>query len=442
MRQTLARLARRAPARVFVVEGDAPLDTPSLLHLHPGVEVVESPRSATILLLAGSVPDTLGDSVRRVHDQMAFPRCTVAWPGGAGSDRSWPVCRSLDGSAAELADRLIVVQADLVSGGIASDPAVLPDVEPAEWRGVGPYGQGGSGMTGGVPYGRPLAETAPDRDGLRLDRLNVRVGPWFPPFPPGLILALGLQGDVIQEVALEPNPFAGRAAKSGDRSPDPFRRALGRPVEIATMELARARHHLQWMAHALRVHGLGALGVRALALAEALVPGDVSPIAALRRGLERARSLAVATEGVGVLPLDALRERGLGPIARASGGVDDARAGDETYLALEFEPVTHIGGDARARWRQRCAEAEQSVLLAGRANLARAGGLGRVESPRGLLTRTSSPLAEQLTLIPRLLPGLEWGDAVAALVSLDLDLRDLPPEPPDVPAPADAGGRT
>ncbi len=53
--------------------------------------------------------------------------------------------------------------------GRSSSPPILPDVEPSPWRGVGPYGQGGKGMTGGVPYGRPLAGRGPDRDGLELD---------------------------------------------------------------------------------------------------------------------------------------------------------------------------------------------------------------------------------------------------------------------------------
>ena len=68
---------------------------------------------------------------------------------------------------------------------LASSPDALPDLDPAPWRGVGPFGQGGTGMTGGVPYGRPLAGRADDRDGLKLDQLLVRVGPFLPPFPPG-----------------------------------------------------------------------------------------------------------------------------------------------------------------------------------------------------------------------------------------------------------------
>lgn len=63
-------------------------------------------------------------------------------------------------------------------------------------------------MMGGTPYGRPMAMTDEDvRDGLALDRLRFTVGPFFPHFPPGLVLELGLQGDVIQEARVTSTPY-------------------------------------------------------------------------------------------------------------------------------------------------------------------------------------------------------------------------------------------
>ncbi|MDQ6886106.1 MAG: hypothetical protein M3068_02305 [Gemmatimonadota bacterium] len=429
MRRGLARLARAAPAGVFVVEGLAPPEPLALLRLSPAIHVVDSPRSATILLVAGDVPPSLREVVRRIHDEMAVPRCTVTWQrdGTQGSvvDENQGERHTVIGSPPEVASRLVELQAELVAGRIPSEAPLVPDLEPAEWRGVGPYGQGGTGMTGGVPYGRPMAETAPDRDGLRLDRLEVRVGPFFPAFPPGLVLTLGLQGDVIQDVSVGSNPFADTAVARDD---DPFRRALAEPVRIATLELARARHHLHRLAHTLHVHGLDALGLRALGLSEALTPGAVAPIAALGRLLERTRALAVATDGVGILSADAVHGRGLGPVARASGVTEDARTEEASYQALDFEPLTQPDGDARARLRLRLAEAEQSVMLAGRALDAVIRPSGRIESPRGVLTQTTTSLQRVLGLLPQLLPGMEWGDAVTTVVSLDVDLRDLPEE--------------
>lgn len=430
VRRALTRIASAGPARVFVVEGIAPPEPPALLRLSPAIRLVDSPRSATILLVAGDVPPSLREAVRRIHDEMAVPRCTVTWRRDCVqanlADETQAPRHTVIGGPPEVANRLVELQADLLAGGIPSEPPLLPDVEPAEWRGVGPYGQGGTGMTGGIPYGRPMAETAPDRDGLRLDRLEVRVGPFFPVFPPGLVLTIGLQGDVIQDLAVGSNPFADTAVARED---DPFRRALVEPVQIVALELARARHHLRWLAHALRVHGLEALGLRALRLSEALTPGAVAPIADLGRLLERTRALSASTDSVGVLSAEAVRGRGLGPVARASGVTEDARTEDASYQALGFEPLTQPDGDARARLRLRLAEAEQSVMLAGRAHDAITRPSGRIESPRGVLTRTATPLDGLVDLVPQLLPGMEWGDAVTTVVSLDVDLRDLPQEP-------------
>lgn len=428
----LARLARDAPARVFIVEGAGAPAPPALLRLSPKIELVDSPRSATILLVAGELPAALGEAIQRVHDQIAPPRRTVVWraapdPTRSPADPVVPNARVLTGDAAAIARGLTQLQAGLLTGAEPSEVPLLPDVDPAPWRGVGPYGQGGTGMTGGVPYGRPIAETAPDRDGLRLDRLEVRVGPFFPPFPTGLVLTLTLQGDVVQEVSLGDNAFASvRHAMRGD----PFRQALASPVLIATLELARARHHLRWLAHALHIHGLAMLGRRALLLAERVSAGEARPIAELCALLERTRALDDATAGVAVIEPDLVRGRGLGPVTRASGVAEDARADDEAYRALGFEPVTTSGGDARARWRQRLAEVEQSVTLAGRAGDAVAGGDGVViESPRGRLTPETTPLDGLLALVRQLLTGCEWGDAVTAIVSLDLDLREVAPRP-------------
>lgn len=84
----------------------------------------------------------------------------------------------------------------------------LPDEPPHPWKGRGDHGQGGEGMMGGTPYGRPMAMTDEDvRDGLALDRLPFTVGPFFPHFPPGLVLEVALQGDVIQEARVQSTPY-------------------------------------------------------------------------------------------------------------------------------------------------------------------------------------------------------------------------------------------
>ena len=270
-------------------------------------------------------------------------------------------------------------------------------------------------MTGGTPYGRPLAERAPDRDGLELDQLIVTMGPWLPAFPPGLRLVVKLAGDLIREVEPGPSPLFGVAS-----SPDIFGAALTAPVLIVDLEMARARHHLRRLAEALRVHDLESLEFRALRLARELRPGDREMAQDLAQRIERSRLYSWVLNGVGVV--DPGRVAGLGPLARATGIADDARLDDPAYRELGFEPLTLQGGDTATRWRQRLNEVMQALDLAGRAGDRTTGGHGVVESPRGRLAVTEpNPAIRLLGLVPATLEGLEWGDAVATLLSLDLD---------------------
>ena len=50
--------------------------------------------------------------------------------------------------------------------------------------------------------------------------------------------------------------------------------------------------------------------------------------------------------------------------------------------------------------------------------------MGRVETPRGRLEQGSAASARLLDLVPQLLREVEWGDAVATVVSLDIDLDE------------------
>lgn len=464
----LRAAAASAPARVFVAVGCGGRDAASGLRLDPRVEPVESPRHAALLVVAGPLPVGLVKPLLRVHDQLAGPRTTVLWePSGDAphvgrgrgtkpEDRFAPLLRFLPeavrlepGAGPEAAARsLAELHRALLHGDRQGEEIVRPDVPPARWRGVGPHGQGGQGMTGGRPYGRPMPERGPDRDGLELDRLPLRVGPFFPPLPPGLTLYPTIQGDVIQSVRTGGNPFdAARTqpdvsegtrrpqdspAPDASRAADVFLRALRGPVPVAALEVARARSHLLWLGEALRVHGLPAPGRRALRLAVRLDADDPATLRAVADGVEalrsrvrRWRSIAPATRGIGRLAGDDV-EKGWGPIARASGKAVDARTEDPAYRRLGFRPRIREAGDAEARWHQRVDEALQSLELAERAaeeGVVREPG-APLETPRGVVgddggAEPGFPLGR----LSDLLAGLEWGDAVATLVSLDLDLE-------------------
>ena len=482
VRSLLGRLAAGAPVPVFVLVGrggEALAEGLDRMALDPRLRRVDSPRQANVLLVAGCAASRLLRPALRVHDQMSRPRTTVWWlPAGERTPADLRLARRLglapdglieaDGveraQAADLVAEVIVrLHRELLTGARASEPAVLPDEEPAPWRGVGPFGQGGKGMMGGVPYGRPMAMRGAElRDGLELDRLPVRLGPFFPPLATGLALDVALQGDVIQEVTVGPNPFD-RPAWRAERTrrgwdDDPFARALLEPVPVARLELARARHHLRWLARVLALHGLDTLGLRVLRLSLACAPGAIDTTdGAISHDLEPTRQgvgslarrlrsrinpiippwgLAGATRCVGRVAPDRLDGlAGLGPVARAAGRPEDARSDDPVYRALGFEPIAQgsgedgDGGDAWTRLLQRVAEAAQALDLvarAGRIGDPTIGGAGAaIEGPRGRLTRGGEPpSARLLVLVPELLEGLEWGDAVVALASLDLDLEE------------------
>lgn len=416
--QLLRGLARRAEARVFSITGSRFREDADLLRLAEDVRLVPTPRGANILLIVGQLDAGLVAPALVAHDALSAPRATVWWRrDGRGSLVSANFPDAVEVDDADPIPVLKRVHEELVLGRRDGEAPLLPDVEPAPWRGVGPYGQGGKAMTGGVPYGRPMAERADDRDGLKLDYLPVRVGPLFAPFPVGLVLDVRLQGDVIQEATVDNVTDASVARDSI------FRRALSEMVPMRDLEVARARSHLRWLAGAVAVAGGSSLSTRILRLAQRIAPGEGDDIRALERSLRRRGFLGWNTRGVGVLRADML-EGVTGPVARASGSEVDARAEDDAYRHIGFEPLAQYAGDAAARWVQRLHEVTQALELAGRAGDMRAGGTGVVESPRGALTDGGRPSLATAKLVPSLVAGMEWGDAVTIIVSLDLDMAE------------------
>ncbi|HUG87823.1 MAG TPA: hypothetical protein VMP42_03565, partial [Actinomycetota bacterium] len=300
LRSALARLAAGAPTPAFVVAGAGGRWAAEQLWLEPRIAPTLSPRAADALVVVGYLSEGLLPAVMLAHDQIPPPRLAFQWlPDGAPDD---PLAAMVPGVRVVEGGSLVEVVRDAHAGLLAGrgdgHEDAWPDVEPAPWRGIGPYGQGGKGMTGGVPYGRPLTGRADDRDGLKLDRLDVRVGPLFPAFPPGLELIVGLQGDVAEEVSVGENPFEGALED------DVFRRALREAVPIAELEVARARSHLRWLAGALRVAGLPSLGQRVLSLAVRAKPEDADWVSRLGRSLARGRGLRWLAGAVGVLRED------------------------------------------------------------------------------------------------------------------------------------------
>ncbi len=263
------------PVEVFVAAGADCWHHAQALRAHELVRLVPTPRHATVLLVAGTIHDAAREALDRVHDQLPHPRAVVTWDEIAVAD---DVVDVVDAVASEIVGRADRVTADPST----SSPSRLPDEEPNEWRGVGPFGQGGEGMMGGTPYGRAMAMTADDRDGLSLDRLDLRLGPFLGQLPGGLVADVALQGEVIQSIEF---------ACTGSASFVTADRAL--PVA----------RRLLWLSHALHVQGLDAFAVGAARLARRSARlGDDSGLAhdfaSLRRRL-RWTGLRSALRGVG-----------------------------------------------------------------------------------------------------------------------------------------------
>lgn len=405
----LRSLAALGPVPVYPAIGPDMASAVQRLALAPEVALVATPRHARVLLVAGMHPATADQALRRVHAQLPRP-CTTLWY----RSRPFPELEQpqIIDDWDELPGRLKALHQTLLSGSRDQEPILLPDTPPAPFEGRGDHGQGGEGMMGGTPYGRAMAMTADDlRDGLALDSLEVTLGPLYYGLPPGLVLDLSLQGDLVQHCRVIAPPYPAPPTA-------PFAEALEQPVPIASLELARARHHLHRLAQALDLSGLGAISARLLRSAMALKPGIRLPwLQPLLRGSALLASVAARC---GALSTDQARTAG-GPAARAAGLAIDARSDDPTYRQLGFQPIVQHESTTRSRWRQWLLEIDQSLMLSARAaeQDTHTAQIGVVESPSGRLT-LHQPIADSSPMLEAILPGCEWSEALALIASLQL----------------------
>jgi hypothetical protein len=146
-----------------------------------------------------------------------------------------------------------------------------------------------SGME--MPGGIPMADRAPDRDGLMLDRLRVSLGPILSDWPAGLVIHTGLQGDVIQEATVE---VVGSSAEIGPAfwrvdGPDTAPRTRGRWLDsCARLLMVAGWEHAAAQARLLRDDVL--LGQSAQRVVERWA-----------RRVRRSRVLRWSLTGIGVL---------------------------------------------------------------------------------------------------------------------------------------------
>jgi len=260
----------------------------------------------------------MGEALDRVHDQLPAPRAAVWWTADADAGRPAALQGASVVPGPDPVDRIVAAHRATVLGDAPSSPDVGADVPPNEFVGLGDNGHGGEGMMGGVPYGRPMAMTADDRDGLALDRLSVTLGPFLPGFTNGLQATVALQGGIVQELSLDVLDLGeGRSLDDlAGEAPTPW------------------RTRLRWLSEALRVGGLDALAVRT---ARAARQGDeaTSTVALVRRsGLLRSWS------GIGALD-------GLDAASRLAGALDPSgpAPGGQADVPLDRLAASLVGSD-------------------------------------------------------------------------------------------------
>lgn len=269
--------------------------------------------------------------------------------------------------------------------------------EPAEHAGGGHAGHGGGGLVAGFE----LASRAPDRDGLKLDRLHLPLGPVLADWPSGLVVRTAMQGDVIQEAeAFVIDAQQGPAGLAFWNEPW-LRASAGEQVSAGGAARRRAAALLDSLGRLLAVAGWeeAAIGTRRLRddLLVGAEPGGARQVfSRLDRRVRRSRLLRWQLAGLGSLDHDTALARGVGGPA--------LRAGGDVWLRL-------------LRWLDETAEA--FVALDSVAALK-----PPFEGSRGPLGG-EPPSRALLDALPGLLVGCELAGARLVVASLDPDPDEL-----------------
>jgi hypothetical protein len=364
---------------------------------HRGWPAALSPADADVLLVAGAPVADIAASVQATWAAVPAPRvrALVTSPG--------EVAAALDAARAELAagaPRWLTAGDAAVLAGANGGPASRPGGSHGAHGMAGHHDMGDMDM--GMPAGLPMAERGEDRDGLKLDRLHVQLGPVLPDWPAGLVVRLTLQGDVVQHAEADAVGLAGGA---GSFWTEPWRRAAaGEPVTTGVAARRRAAAHLDSLARFLALAGWDDAATAARLLRDDALGGrPVSSLGlAVRRlavRVARSRVLAWSTRGAGTL------------------------RPDEAAAAGVTGPAWHAGGDVTARYRCWCRElADLMATFDDGSRLDPA----VLEPPRGRLDGAQAPSASLLAVLPRLLAGAEFAAARLIVASLDPDLDELP----------------
>lgn len=192
-------LLRRTPPRPLVLTapgGTAARVAAERLIREQGWQAAMSPAEANILVVAGGGHE-FEPYVARVWRSMPAPRVRVDLGEGAGVEEELRAgVRLLHDTEEQRRQAQPTNETHHTPTEHDGHAAMSHDTG---HMGHDHHHMGGMEMPGGVP----MADRAPDRDGLMLDQLHVPLGPALPLWPAGLTVHTRLQGDVIQEATVE-----------------------------------------------------------------------------------------------------------------------------------------------------------------------------------------------------------------------------------------------
>jgi hypothetical protein len=373
-----------------------------------------TPANADVLLVAGTPARDIADALEATWTAIPAPRTRVhaVSPG--------EVAAGLDAARAELASEARQRHAAAAGAGQPDGHHDRPGAD--TMPGHGEHGMAGHGHDTGrdhdaggdgahdmghgghsghgmgemeMPGGLPMADRGEDRDGLKLDRLHVPLGPVLPDWPAGLVVRVTLQGDVVQHAEVA---AVGLAGDGESFWAEPWRQAAA--GELVTVAAAARRHaaaRLDSLGRFLAVAGWNDAAVKARALRDDTLREASSlgpPVRRLAGRVVRSRVLAWSTQGMGVLQ----------PGELSDGAVSDAL------------------GDVTARYRRWCDSlTDASWLLDDGSPLDAAA----PPPPLGEMNGSRARCEVLLAALPRLLEGTEFAAARLIVASLDPDLSEL-----------------
>lgn len=207
----------RPGLRVLILEGvdasDLRMRSEAIV-VRAGHHIVDYPADADVVLQCGSLDAEMSAAADRIWDQVPFPkhRATVI-----DAQHLAGILTTAGADVANTAMQRRIATAEATGADDHQPEHHAPEHHPPEHHAGhdqpehahdehAGHDQAAHGhddhMSMGGPGGVPLASGSDDRDGLEMDVLHRRLGPFLPSWPAGLMVDVTLAGDTITEASV------------------------------------------------------------------------------------------------------------------------------------------------------------------------------------------------------------------------------------------------